>query len=293
MKCLAKRPEDRWPTAGAFAAALEREAACVVDPAATAVCDPPPVRKREPLRVSTARQPRWGAALGVGIGALVVGTAVTWHWHGRQLANSSPRALAPMAKPAEQISASPSAAYAEAGGQPSLPEPIEVPSALPDPPAAPAVERHRAPAPAAARDAETTAAPITIPAPTLPSSSPTPIPPPTSPALHVDLDVVQDSQSTWAAPVLYARLVLDGQALADAALAFTDGSTRVQHALMASDLSLGPHRLAVAVSARDDFGGEATVSGSKEVSLGPGANRLLVRVRFVGPDDWTMRFVQP
>jgi eukaryotic-like serine/threonine-protein kinase len=263
LKCLAKRPDERWGTASEFATALERGVAAspaAKTMAAPAPLDVRPVRHRPSVPASSRR---WTVPLfagGAGVAALL-------------LVLAAGRRAQPVPSPA--VTHERAAPPAE-----STPPPLVAPAHRPAPlPAFSPVKRAAPPAP-----------PV-VPLAQSPPPPPEPTPAPAPARLDVSLEVLQDARSEWAAPVLHARVALDGEVLRVLTLDFR-GATRAQETIAVDAPTAGQHRLAVAVSTGPDFTGERTVQGSKEMAFGGGAGAVAIRVAFVGPDDWTIRFAQ-
>jgi serine/threonine-protein kinase len=173
-RCLAKTPSERWPTAGAFTAALGQAAAGVTPaepvalPTLTVPPTPVPGATRRPTPARPAAPPpgrstwRWAAAGGVAALA-VLAVAGGLLVRGLLRTPAAPAASPGPVVTAESPSPSPTAVRPERAA-PATPPPVAVPTPRPARPSA-------APTPVPATP-EPTPTPVATPVPT-----PTPVPP--------------------------------------------------------------------------------------------------------------------
>jgi serine/threonine-protein kinase len=187
LKCTAKKPEDRWPSAGAFVSALEAalEARTVPSAEVPTVALPPPAAPtlvappRLPRRPAPAEtEPRRG---GLGASALVgLGAAAVLGLAG--LVGVGLVLLRPAPEPAPSPSPTAAPAFEPTPGPATArPAPADDRTPSPAPPAATSAAAPPPPRPLPAPPVTTAPASTSVPAPTL-APTPTPAPPTTAPA---------------------------------------------------------------------------------------------------------------
>ena len=300
LKALAKKPEDRWARATEFARALEAGlAAAPADGATLGI----PATVAMNGSSSTRTLPGPTAA-----GRTVSPTATM---PGRPSSSSLPlvlalglgvlAVLALLAGGAWMLSRKPAAVIAEAGPatpvRPSRTEPplrhdaapaAQAPAAATLPPVTTLTRRpegddRRSPAPSPPPTGARTPAALAL------ATEPTAAPAATGPSLDVDLDVVQDPEGPWGQePVLYVQLKVDEEVVKSVRLDF--GARAQLRQRVTLPVAAGPREVGIAVSKSDDMEDEATVEGNKTLPLAGGPNPVNIQVRFIGPDDWTIRF---
>jgi len=305
LKSMAKKPEDRWPTAGAFVRALEQGLAEVPTasiPAATATVaaaqrpaptmpPPGPTTRRTPAPARTG-----GLGLGLVIGvmaavavlAVVVVLAVARSRSAPKttasLSSSSAAAAAvvPAATPTPRAEVPPSTTLAVPPPAP-ITERAAIPSSAPTP--APVARPRPTPRPSA-----TSIAPVTT---TLPAAAPTPLPHTPAPAppppahtgptgtLQLDVDAQQDAYTSGAS-TLYLKLLVDGRPFRDLSIVFEGRETsraRKHQVFEVGGIPTGRHRITLLASASPDVEKDRP-EGITEVEVGPGATRAIVQIRY-------------
>ena len=191
LKCTAKRPEDRWPGAGAFVAALEAglEARTLPETGdAPTVALPPPSRPtvvsaRTAVPATTALEPT-GRRRGLGAGALVgLGGAGV-------LVLAGAIGVAILVLRGAGSTTPPASPPPEPAAVPDRPAPADAPPATPQPaPTATARRKAPPPTPAAIRPtpAPTATVPVATPVPTPPTPPPARPAEPAAPAVDPDV----------------------------------------------------------------------------------------------------------
>jgi len=270
LRCMAKKPEERWPTAGAFVRALEQglgEVPTASLPAApTATVGTPAVRPRAtwppspatvPRREAPARRSRAGLAL-AGVAAVLALGAIGFVALTRS--GSPPKPSPPTTR--ETPSATVPAAVPTSRPRPVTPAPV-----------APVVTT---PAPAAA-EARALAAP------TPPVATPPPAHVGPTGTLQLDVDAQQDAYTSGAS-TLYLKLLVDGRPFRDLSIVFEGRETsraRKRQVFEVPGVPLGRRRIALLASATPDVEKDRP-EGTTELEVGPGANRAAVQVRYNG-----------
>jgi tRNA A-37 threonylcarbamoyl transferase component Bud32 len=319
LKGMAKKPEERWPTAGAFVRALEEGLAevptAVIPVAATATAAvalhaaptmPPPG--------PTTRRVAVPARSGVGVGLVVLAAVVavvaialiaiarsrsapsaataSLSSRGAVATATAPVAAAP--SPTAQIEVPPSTVAAATPAQAIVPSPVVTR----------AVPQFAAPTPAGLMPARSTPSPVptppvttTLPAvaavePRPPSGAPhaaapaPPLPPPhTGPTgtLQLDVDAQQDAYTSGAS-TLYLKLLVDGHPFRDLSIVFEGRETsraRKRQVFEVPGIPTGRRRITLLASASPDAEKDRP-EGITELEVGPGSNRAIVQVRFTG-----------
>jgi len=318
LKCLAKKSEDRWAQATDFAKALETGQATsptmapgptVMIPSSSggSVTSTRPSQPRTATVPSattpgyapapttltpSAPPPRSSSALPIvaGLGVLgvfvllLLGGGAWWFLRSSTSTTESPATPAP---------SSPDAPMVPETNVPATGDPVVenvTPSAAP-----PAVETmpptttNQRPVAdtrvAAAPNGGTTPPIAAAPEPTTTTSSA-----PMSPSLDVDLEIVQDPSGPWASSVLYAWLKVDDNGPSKALRMDFNAGPRLRQRVVVPNVTPGAHEITVAVSRSADMSHEATCQGSKEIALLTGVTPLGITVRFLGPEDWTIKF---
>ena len=305
LRCMAKKPEERWPTAGAFVRALEQglgEVPTASLPAApTATVGTPAVRPRAtwppspatvPRREAPARRSRAGLALAGVAAVLALGAigfvALTRSGSPPKTTSASlssggaavsatvpaPAAVAPVPEPSVEA---PKPSPPTTRETPSATVPAAVPTSRPRPvtpaPVAPVVTT---PAPAAA-EARALAAP------TPPVATPPPAHVGPTGTLQLDVDAQQDAYTSGAS-TLYLKLLVDGRPFRDLSIVFEGRETsraRKRQVFEVPGVPLGRRRIALLASATPDVEKDRP-EGTTELEVGPGANRAAVQVRYNG-----------
>jgi eukaryotic-like serine/threonine-protein kinase len=308
LRCMAKKPEERWPTAGAFVRALEQGLGEVptasLRAAPTATVGTPAVRPRAtrppspatvPRREAPARRSRAGLAL-AGVAAVLALGAIGFVALTRS--GSPPKTIsASLSSGGAAVSATVTPAPAAVAPAP-VPEPsVEAPT--PSPP--PTRETPSAAVPAAvpmSRPRPVTAAPVapvvTMPAPaaaearalaapTPPVATPPPAPVGPTGTLQLDVDAQQDAYTSGAS-TLYLKLLVDGRPFRDLSMVFEGRETsraRKRQVFEVPGVPLGRRRIALLASATPDVAKDRP-EGTTELEVGLGANRAAVQVRYNG-----------
>jgi serine/threonine-protein kinase len=315
LKGMAKKPEERWSSAGAFVRALEQGLAEVptasVPVAATATV-PAPARRPAPTipppgpttRRTAAPAPSsagGGRALGILAAIVAVGAVGVF-------AISRSRS-GPKAAPAS-LSSGGAAVSASGGLAPAPTAPIQVPpsTVAVTPPAAlvpsPAPPRAAAPIIAATPVPTARLRPTPSPVPTAPVATappantetrPAPAPPhtpsPTPAAVHagptgtlqLDVDAQQDAYTSGAS-TLYLKLLVDGRPFRDLSIVFEGRETsraRKRQVFDVAGIPTGRRRITLLASASPDVEKDRP-EGITEVEVSPGSNRAVVQVRYNG-----------
>jgi serine/threonine protein kinase len=304
LKSMAKKPEDRWPTAGAFVRALEQglaevptatiSAATATVPAAhrpAATMPPPgPTTRRAPA-AARSRGPGLGLVIGVLAVLAVVGIVAVF-----AVARS---------RPAPKTTASLTSSGAAVAAPATTPTPRgEVPPpttrAAPPPDAtAPVPERPAVPSSTPAPVARPRPTPVPGPASiapattTLPAAAPTPAPHTPAPAppapaytgptgtLQLDVDAQQDAYTSRAS-TLYLKLLVDGRPFRDLSIVFEGRETnraRKRQVFEVGGIPTGRRRITLLASASPDVEKDRP-EGITDVEVGPGATRAIVQIRY-------------
>jgi serine/threonine protein kinase len=308
LKSLAKKPEERWPSAGAFVDALELGLAEVptasIPAAATATVPsarrpaptmPPP----GPATRRTSPAARSGAGLGLALGVLaavavlgalgVLAIARSRSAPKTTTASLSSRGAAVAVAPPEATAPSPVSVLAPMPA--SSPAPTPVPRPVPTPVSTPVpVVRARPtppPSPPAIAPAATTPPPVTMAAPTVAPHTPAPAPPPAhagpTGTLQLDVDAQQDAYTSGAS-TLYLKLLVDGRPFRDLSIVFEGRETsraRKRQVFDVSGIPTGRRRITLLASASPDAEKDRP-EGMTELDVGPGATRAVVQVRYNG-----------
>jgi serine/threonine protein kinase len=309
LRCMAKKPEERWPTAGAFVRALEQGLGEVptaslpaaptttvgtpaVRPRASRPPSPATVRQREaPARRSGAGLALAGVAAVLALGAIGFvalrrsgsppkATSASLSSGGAAVSATvapAPGTVAPAPVPEPSIEAPPPPSPRTTRETPSAAVPAAVPTARPRPvtpaPVAPVVTT---PAPAAA-EARALAAP------TPPVATPPPAHVGPTGMLQLDVDAQQDAYTSGAS-TLYLKLLVDGRPFRDLSMVFEGRETsraRKRQVFEVPGVPLGRRRIALLASATPDVEKDRP-EGTTELEVGPGANRAAVQVRYNG-----------
>jgi serine/threonine-protein kinase len=294
LKGLAKKPEERWPSAGALVRALEEGLNEV--PTAAVPVGAPALRSTPtmPPRAPTLRQPvpASGPRLGLvlaGVAAVVVLGAIGIIVIARS--GSAPKAattsLTSKGAAATVSVAPPPAPTATAEPPPTTmaaPPPSEAPAptpaATPRPRPTPVLTVPVAttlPAAAVAEPRPASAAPNT-PAPALPPAHAGP-----TGTLQLDVDAQQDAYTSGAS-TLYLKLLVDGRPFRDLSIVFEGRETsraRKRQVFDVPGIPQGRRRITLLASASPDADKDRP-EGITDVEVGPGAIRAVVQVRYNG-----------
>ena len=298
LRCMAKKPEERWPTAGAFVRALEQglgevptaslpaaPAATVGTPAVRPRAPRPPSPATVPRREAPARRSRAGLAL-AGVAAILALGAIGFVALRRS--GSPPKAAsASLSSGGAAVSATVVPAPATVAPAP-VPEP-SVEARTPSPPTmreTPSRPRPVTPAPVA--PAVSTPVPAAAEARVLAPPPPpvaTPAPAPVGPTgtLQLDVDAQQDAYTSGAS-TLYLKLLVDGRPFRDLSIVFEGRETsraRKRQVFEVPGVPLGRRRIALLASATPDVEKDRP-EGTTELEVGSGANRAAVQVRYNG-----------
>ncbi len=308
LKAMAKKPEERWPTAGAFVRALEQGLAEVptasLPAAATATVPaalrPPPTMP--PPGPATRRTPAparsGGLGLVLGAAAVVVGLAVVGLYAvGRS--RSAPKTVSSLSSSGATVAAvvAPSSTAPPrvppaptTTPSPSPPEatPAPVPgrsaAAVSPPSPAPGARPRPAPFPSATPVPPPAATLPAAPAPTSVPHTPAPAPPahtgPTG-TLQLDVDAQQDAY-TGGASTLYLKLLVDGRPFRDLSIVFEGRETSRAHKRQVFEvpgIPTGRRRITLLASASPDTEKDRP-EGITDVDVGPGATRAVVQIRY-------------
>ena len=289
LKGLAKKPEERWPTAGAFVLALEQGLAEVPTAAIPAAATATAPAARRPLPTMpppgpTTRRAAVGpsrSGMGLVLAAVLAVAAVAVFAIARSRSGTKP-AMA-------SISSSGAAVTASAFPAASPTTRVEAPpttlvSAAPTPVA---VVRPR-PTPAVA---VATTLPVTVaPEPRPPTVAP-PAPAPTAPPAHtgptgtlqLDVDAQQDAYTSGAS-TLYLKLLVDGRPFRDLSIVFEGRETSRAHKRQVFDVPGIPtgHRRITLLASATPGAEKDRPEGITDVEVGPGATRAIVQVRYNG-----------
>jgi tRNA A-37 threonylcarbamoyl transferase component Bud32 len=316
LKGMAKKPEERWASAGAFVRALEQGLAEVptasLPVAGTATVPAPALRPAPtmpppgPTTRRTAAPVRAGAGVGLVLGVLaVVVIAGGIGFFALSRSGSAPKATT------ASVSSSGTAVTASVAPAPAPTARIDVPpSTVPAEPAA-AIPP---PSPETRRAVTRVLAPTSLPAP---RSRPTPSPVPTAPVtttlpasaaearpasavphasapalpvhagptgtLQLDVDAQQDAYTSGAS-TLYLKLLVDGRPFRDLSIVFEGRETsraRKRQVFDVPGIPTGRHRITLLASATPDVEKDRP-EGITDVEVGPGSNRAIVQVRYNG-----------
>jgi hypothetical protein len=313
LRSMAKKPEDRWPTAGAFVQSLQQGLAEVptaaLPVAATTMGTPavrPPTPRTMPPPPPTARhavaRSRSGPGLILGaLAALLVLGAIGFVAVGRS--RPAPKTTtASLSSGGAKVSASVAPAAAPipppetppATVAPPTPSAAPVTGSVTAPSAAPTrvamPQRRPTPVPAATPPVVTTLPAIASAEPRLPA--PAPVPPATTPlpvpggptgTLQLDVDAQQDAY-TAGASTLYLKLLVDGRPFRDLSIVFEGRETsraRKRQVFEVPGIPLGRRRITLMASASPDQEKDRP-EGITDVEVGPGSNRAVVQVRYNG-----------
>jgi len=316
LKGMAKKPEERWASAGAFVRALEQGLAEVptasLPVAATATVPAPALRPAltmpppGPTTRRSAAPVRAGAGAGLVLGILAVVVIVGGiGLFALSRSRSAPKAmtasvssagaavtasLAPAPTPTVRIEVPPSTVPAEPPAIP-VPSPDEqravtpvlaptsrpVPGGRPRPSPVPTVPVTTT-LPVSAAEARPAAAAPQAPAPALP-----PVHTGATGTLQLDVDAQQDAY-TGGASTLYLKLLVDGRPFRDLSIVFEGRETsraRKRQVFDVPGIPAGRHRITLLASASPDAEKDRP-EGVTDVEVGPGSNRAIVQVRYNG-----------
>ena len=302
LRCMAKKPEDRWPTAGAFVRALQQGLAEVptasLPVASTTTVGtpavPPPTPRTMPPPPPTARHPVAQARSGPGrilgaLAALLVMGVIGFIALGRS--RSAPQTTtASLSSGGAELSAS--VAPATAPIRPPDTPPATVASATPLPVATPRLRPTPTPAatpPATPLVVSTLPAIAAVeprpPAPAPTPSAPAPLPVHTGPTgtLQLDVDAQQDAYTSGAS-TLHLKLLVDGRPFRDLSIVFEGRETsraRKRQVFEVPGIPLGRRRITLMASASPDQEKDRP-EGITDVEVGPGSNRAVAQVRYNG-----------
>jgi tRNA A-37 threonylcarbamoyl transferase component Bud32 len=297
LKGMAKKPEERWPSAGAFVRALGQGLAEVPTaslPAGVTATVPAPTLRPAPTMPPpgpttrrTAAPVRAGAGLVLGILAVLVIVAAIGLF-ALSRSRSAPKAttasvsstgaaltasVAPAPVPAGRNEVPPSPAVAPV----LAPTPLPVPRSRPTPsPVSVAPVTTTLPA-SAAEERPAVAAPL-APAPALPPVQKGP-----TGTLQLDVDAQQDAYTSGAS-TLYLKLLVDGRPFRDLSIVFEGKETsraRKRQVFDVPGVPTGRHRITLLASASPDAEKDRP-EGITDVEVGPGSNRAIVQVRYNG-----------
>jgi serine/threonine-protein kinase len=316
LKGMAKKPEERWSSAGAFVRALEQGLAEVptasVPVAATATVPAPALRPAPtmPPPGPTTRRTAAPAPSSAGVGrALAILAAIVAVGAVGVFAISRSRS-APPKETTASLSSRGAAVSASGSPAPAPTARVEVlPSTLAATPAtalapSPAPPRAAAPIMAATPVPMARLRPTPSPVPTAPVATappantetrPAPAPPhtpsPTPAAVHagptgtlqLDVDAQQDAYTSGAS-TLYLKLLVDGRPFRDLSIVFEGRETsraRKRQVFDVAGIPTGRRRITLLASASPDVEKDRA-EGITEVEVGPGSNRAVVQVRYNG-----------
>ena len=299
LKGMAKKPEERWASAGAFVRALEQGLAEVPTaslPVAAAATVPAPALRPAPTMPPpgpttrrTAAPVRAGAGVGRVLGILalvviVVGiTLVALSRSGSvpkattaSVSSAGAASVAPAPAPTVRIEAPPSTVPAT---------PVLAPTSLPAP------RGHPRPSPVPTVPVATTlpvSAAEVRPASAAPHApAPAPAVPPvyTGPTgtLQLDVDAQQDAYTSGAS-TLYLKLLVDDRPFRNLSIVFEGRETsraRKRQVFDVPGIPTGRHRITLLASASPDAEKDRP-EGITDVEVGPGSNRAIVQVRYNG-----------
>ena len=297
LKGMAKKPEERWASAGAFVRALEQGLAEVPTaslPVAGPATVPAPTLRPAPTMPPpgpttrrTAAPVRAGAGLVLGLLAVVV-IVVGIGFFALSRSGSAPKATT------ASVSSTGAALTAPVAPAPAPTARIEVP---PSPAVTPVLAPSSLPVPRSrATPLPVTIAPVTT---TLPASAaearpasaapqaPAPAPPPAhngpTGTLQLDVDAQQDAYTSGAS-TLYLKLLVDGRPFRDLSNVFEGKETsraRKRQVFDVPGVPAGRHRITLRASASPDAEKDRP-EGIADVEVGPGSNRAIVQVRYNG-----------
>jgi serine/threonine-protein kinase len=315
LKGMAKKPEERWASAGAFVRALERglsEVPTASLPVATTAAVPVPTLRPAPTMPPpgpttrrSAAPVRAGAGAGLVLGVLaVVVIAGGVGFFALSRSGSAPKAttasvtssgtaltasVAPAPAPSARIEVPPSAAPAEPATAvpPPSPEPrravipVVAPTSLPVPrggrtPSSVPTVPVTTTLPASAAEARPASAAPHAPALLPVHSGPTG-------TLQLDVDAQQDAYTSGAS-TLYLKLLVDGRPFRDLSIVFEGRETsraRKRQVFDVPGIPTGRHRITLLASATPDAEKDRP-EGITDVEVGPGSNRAVVQVRYNG-----------
>jgi hypothetical protein len=300
LKGMAKKPEERWSSAGAFVRALEQgltevptaslPVAATATVPASALRPAPTMPPPGPTTRRTAAPVRASAGVGLVLGGLAVVVIVG----GIGLFALSRSRSAPTATTAS-ISSAGTAVTASVAPAPApsirsevLPStvpatPVLAPTSLPVPRGRPT------PTPAPAVPVTTTlpvSAAEARPASAAPHAAAPALPPvPTGPTgtLQLDVDAQQDAYTSGAS-TLYLKLLVDGRPFRDLSIVFEGRETsraRKRQVFDVPGIPTGRRRITLRASASPDAEKDRP-EGITDVEVGPGSNRAIVQVRYNG-----------
>jgi len=304
LKSLAKKPDERWPSAGAFVSALEQGLAEVptasIPAAATATVPsarrpaptmPPPGPATRP----TSPAARSGSGLGLALGVLaavgvlgalgVFAVARSRSAPKTTTASLSSRGAAVAVAPPETTAPSPVSVLAPTPA--STPAPTPVPRPVPTPVSTPMPVARDRPTPPpnapAIAPAATTPPPVMTAAPTAAPHTPAPAHAGPTGTLQLDVDAQQDAYTSGAS-TLYLKLLVDGRPFRDLSIVFEGRETtraRKRQVFDVSGIPTGRRRITLMASASPDAEKDRP-EGITELDVGPGATRAVVQVRYNG-----------
>jgi len=318
LKSMAKKPEDRWPTARAFVTALEQGLAeaptADVPVSATTTVRAPAARPARtippPPRTAAARPPaparsRVGLVLG-GLGlAVVLGAAGVLallrlgskaeptpasSLTSRATAESAvvvpPRPTA-VPEPPSTVTPAPSVSEPPSATATTPPER----SAAAPPPvilASPRANPYRVPTPAPSVAATHEPAPPTEPrapstAPPPPTTTLPPLPAGPTGTLQLDVDAQQDSYTSGVS-TLYLKLIVDGRPFRDLSIVFAGRETsrsRKRQVFDVAGIPVGRRQITLLASATPGVEKDRP-EGVAEVEIGPSGAKAAVQIRYNG-----------
>jgi serine/threonine-protein kinase len=302
LKGMAKKPEERWASAGAFVRALEQGLAEVptasLPVAATATVPAPALRPAPtmpppgPTTRRTAAPVRAGAGVGLVLGILALVVIVGGiGLFALSRSGSAPKAttvsvssagaavtvsVAPAAAPTVRIEVPPSTVPVTPVLAPtSLPARRARPTPSPVPPVPVTTAL-----PASAAEARSASAAPQAPAPV--SALPPVHTGPTG-TLQLDVDAQQDAYTSGASR-LYLKVLVDGRPFRDLSIVFEGRETsraRKRQVFELPGVPTGRHRITLLASASPDAEKDRP-EGITDVEVGPGSNRAIVQVRYNG-----------
>ena len=305
LKCLAKGPAERWPTAGAFAQALEKAVASrpavPVTPPTAELSDIDGARARR--RAAVSRPAAAVVAVAAALLMLVAAAAFVRRPAPPPTTTPDTRRALPRASASASVAAAPPAASpwspAAAAAPPSrlrgpsaveAAGPVRAKARPPSPEPPPIV---RAPDPSSPADPGQRAI-ASSPAGILPAAEAVPASPsPASAALaalRLDVDAYQDGR-TNSAGTLYVKILVEGRLVQEFPVAFEGGDTfaRQRRQVTAQLAGVPVGRRRVDVLASTDREGRDPVRCSAELEVAAGANRAYLQLRYLSPTDRSAR----
>ena len=311
LKAMSKKPEERWPTAGAFVYALEQglaevpTAAIPVTATATvpaALRPAPTMPPPGPTTRRTAAPARSGAGRGLVLGALAAVVAMgAIGVFAIARSRSAPKstaslssggaavaaAVAPVAAPTARVEVPPATAPSAPRPEAPPPSPERVVAPPPMPTPVPPARTRPTPSPSPSPMAHATTALPAAAAPTVAPPAATPALPPAhagpTGTLQLDVDAQQDAYTSGAS-TLYLKLLVDGRPFRDLSIVFEGRETsraRKRQVFDVPGIPTGRRRITLLASASPDAEKDRP-EGITELDVGPGATRAAVQVRYNG-----------